>query len=78
MDDPRDHDRPESGRRVLVDTGSRDVRTRVGELSRGRQEERSRALSAAGTDQVHLETGVPYAFPLRRAFAARARRINRA
>jgi uncharacterized protein (DUF58 family) len=88
VDDPREHELPESGwiemqdaesgRRVLVDTGSRDVRTRVGELSRARQEDRSRALAAAGTDQVHLETGVPYAFPLRRAFAARARRINRA
>ena len=88
VDDPREHDLPESGwiemqdaesgRRVLVDTGSRDVRTRVSELSRARREERSRALAAAGTDQVHLETGVPYALPLRRAFAARARRINRA
>jgi len=78
VDDPREHELPESGRRVLVDTGSRDVRTRVSELSRVRSEDRSRALAAAGTDQVHLETGVPYALPLRRAFAARARRINRA
>jgi uncharacterized protein (DUF58 family) len=88
VDDPREHELPESGwiemqdaesgRRVLVDTGSRDVRTRVSELSRARREERSRTLTAANTDQVHLETGVPYAHPLRRAFAARARRINRA
>jgi hypothetical protein len=88
VDDPREHALPESGwiemldaesgRRVLVDTGSRDVRTRVSELTRQRREERSRALSAAGTDQIHLETGVPYALPLRRAFAKRARRINRA
>ena len=87
VDDPREHELPESGwiemqdaesgRRVLVDTGSRDVRTRVSELSRARREERSRTLAAAGADQVHLETGVPYALPLRRAFAARARRINR-
>ena len=87
VDDPREHELPESGwiemqdaesgRRVLVDTGSRDVRVRVSELSRARREERSRTLAAAGADQVHLETGVPYAFPLRRAFAARARRINR-
>jgi hypothetical protein len=68
----------ESGRRVLVDTGSREVRTRVSDLAARRREERSRTLTAAGADQVHLETGVPYALPLRRAFALRARRINRA
>ena len=88
VDDPREHELPESGwiemldaessRRVLVDTGSRDVRTRVGQLTRQRREERSRTLAAAGADQIHLETGVPYALPLRRAFAIRARRINRA
>ena len=87
VDDPREHDLPESGwielqdaengRRVLVDTGSRDVRLRVAELSRQRREERSRALGAVGADQVHLATGVPYALPLRRAFAQRARRIHR-
>jgi hypothetical protein len=88
VDDPREHDLPESGwieimdaesgRRVLVDTGSRDVRRRVAQLAERRREERSRALSAAGADQVHLETGTEYALPLRRAFAQRARRIHRA
>ena len=58
--------------------GSREVRTRVGALTRARREERSRTLKASGADQVHLETGVPYALPLRRAFAQRARRIRRA
>jgi uncharacterized protein (DUF58 family) len=87
VDDPREHELPESGwiemqdaesgRCVLVDTGSRDVRARVSELTRRRLEDRSRTLAAAGTDQVHLETGVPYALPLRRAFALRARRIHR-
>jgi uncharacterized protein (DUF58 family) len=47
VDDPREHELPESGwiemldaesgRRVLVDTGSRDVRTRVAELTRRRR-----------------------------------------
>src|SRR5689334_13558716 len=88
VDDPREHELPESGwiemqdaetgRRVLVDTGSRDVRTRVRMLTRARREERSRTLAASGADQVHLETGVAYALPLRRAFAQRARRIRRA
>jgi predicted transcriptional regulator len=63
---------------VLVDTGSRDVRRRVAQLAERRREERSRALSAAGADQVSLETGTEYAIPLRRAFALRARRIHRA
>jgi uncharacterized protein (DUF58 family) len=87
VDDPREHDLPESGwiemldaetgRRVLVDTGSRDVRARVSRLARERREERSRTLAAAGADQVRLETGADYAIPLRRAFALRARRIHR-
>jgi len=88
VDDPREHDLPdagwiemldaESGRRVLVDTGSREVRTRVSELARRRLEERARILASVGADQVALATGTPYALPLRRAFARRARRIHRA
>ena len=88
MDEPREHELPESGgiemedaesgRRVLVDTGSRDVRARMRALARARREERERSLAAAGADQVHLATGIPYALPLRRAFAQRARRIRRA
>ena len=87
VDDPREHDLPESGwieivdaesgRRVLVDTGSREVRARVARLAQRRREERARALAASGADHVRLETGTPYAIPLRRAFALRARRIHR-
>ncbi|MFL5516652.1 MAG: DUF58 domain-containing protein, partial [Gemmatimonadales bacterium] len=87
VDDPREHDLPdagwiemldaESGRRALVDTGSREVRTRVSELARRRREERARILASVGADQVALATGTPYALPLRRAFAQRARRIHR-
>jgi uncharacterized protein (DUF58 family) len=87
VDDPREQDLPdagwiemldaESGRRVLVDTGSRDVRTRVSNLARQRREERARTLVSAGADQVALATATPYALPLRRAFARRARRIHR-
>jgi uncharacterized protein (DUF58 family) len=88
VDDPRENQLPESGwiemadaetgRRILVDTGSRDVRLRLAQLAQRRREERTRALLAAGADQVHLETGTDYAIPLRRAFALRARRIRRA
>ncbi|MEO7986087.1 MAG: DUF58 domain-containing protein, partial [Gemmatimonadales bacterium] len=87
VDDPREHELPdsgwvemldaESGRRVLVDTGSRQVRASVARLAERRREERSRALTASGADQVGLETGAAYALPLRRAFARRARRIHR-
>ena len=87
VDDPREHELPdagwiemldaESGRRVLVDTGSRDVRTRVTGLAARRREERSRTLTSVGADEVALETGRDYALPLRRAFARRARRIHR-
>jgi hypothetical protein len=62
---------------VLVDTGSRDVRTRVTALAARRREERSRTLTSVGADEVALETAHDYALPLRRAFARRARRIHR-
>ena len=88
VDDPREHHLPESGwieivdaesgRRVLVDTGSKDVRARVALLAHRRREDRARALAASGADHVRLETGRDYSIPLRRAFARRARRINRA
>jgi uncharacterized protein (DUF58 family) len=88
VDDPREYDLPDSGwieivdaetdRRVLVDTGSKEVRARLAMLTQRRRDERARTLAAAGADHVRLETGHEYAIPLRRAFARRARRINRA
>jgi uncharacterized protein (DUF58 family) len=87
VDDPREREIPdagwleladaESGRRVLVDTGSRVVRERLALLARQRLEDRRRLLAAAGVDQVALATDRDYALPLRRAFAARARRVGR-
>ena len=87
VDDPREREIPdagwleladaESGRRVLVDTGSRGVRERLALLARQRLEDRRRLLAAAGVDQVALATDRDYALPLRRAFAARARRVRR-
>jgi uncharacterized protein (DUF58 family) len=87
VDDPRERDVPdagwleladaESGRRVLVDTGSRAVRDRLAALARHRLDERRRMLAAAGVDHVALATDRDYAMPLRRAFAARARRVRR-
>jgi uncharacterized protein (DUF58 family) len=68
----------ESGQRTLVDSGNRRVRARIALAASKRREERARSLAAAGVDQVVLSTAVNYALPLRRAFAARARRLHRA
>lgn len=87
VEDPRERDLPESGwiemadaetgRHVLVDTGSRDLRDRLRILAERRREDRARMLSAAGVDTVILTTGADYAIPLRRAFALRAKRLRR-
>jgi uncharacterized protein (DUF58 family) len=87
VDDPREHELPdagwiefedaESGRRLLVDSGNRAVRSRVSALAERRGVDRARALASAGVDQVSLNTGTDYAIPLRRAFALRARRLRR-
>jgi uncharacterized protein (DUF58 family) len=87
LEDPRESHLPdagwvelddaETGQRVMVDAGSRIVRGRLLALAERRREERARALSAAGVDQVVLSTASDYSIPLRRAFARRARRLHR-
>ena len=87
IEDPRELELPESGwveladaesgRRVLVDTGSRDVRERLRALAERRRSDRARLLRAAGVDQILLRTDASYALPLRQAFALRARRLRR-
>ena len=87
VDDPRelafppsgwlDLEDAETGRRVMVNAGDREVRGRLASLALRRVEERRRALAAAGVDHVALVTGQDYALPLRRGFALRARRIHR-
>jgi hypothetical protein len=67
----------ETGQRVLVDAGDREVRSRHTSLAERQLGDRRRALAAAGVDHLALVTGQDYALPLRRAFAARARRIHR-
>jgi hypothetical protein len=67
----------ETGKRVLVDSGNREVRDRMRLLADKRREERARLLSAAGVDTVSLSTTADYATPLRRAFALRAQRLRR-
>ena len=85
VDDPREHELPESGWIEMHDAEigpagagrHREAATCAARVTRARRaqrrEERSRALGAAGADQVHLATGVPYALPLRARVRPRAR-----
>jgi len=87
LDDPRERDLPdagwvdmedaETGQRILLDTSYGPSRTRVRVAAERQLQERSRKLIQAGVDRVALHTSVPYAVPLRRAFAERARRLLR-
>ena len=87
VDDPRERALPvsgwldledaESGRRVMIDAGNREVRGKLASLAERRVEERRRSLATAGVDHVALITGQDYAQPLRRAFALRAKRLHR-
>jgi uncharacterized protein (DUF58 family) len=87
VDDPLEHTLPaagwvelrdvESGAVVLVDSGSPASRLAV---ARGAEETRNgrvRGFARAGVDHVALRTDEPYAAPLHKAFAERARRLRR-
>jgi len=87
IDDPREQQLPdagwldledaETGRRLLLDTSHSATRHRVLAATERALQERARRLRRAGVDQVGLRTNIPYAVPLRRAFAERARRLKR-
>jgi uncharacterized protein (DUF58 family) len=87
IDDPRELEFPDAGwvevedaetdRRVLLDTGHAATRERVRIAAAQLLQARSRKLLQAGVDTVALQTHEPYGPPLRRAFAARARRMRR-
>jgi hypothetical protein len=62
---------------VLLDSSHGPSRTRFRVAAERQLQERARKLVQAGVDRVALQTHVPYALSLRRAFAERARRINR-
>ena len=47
---------PESGRRVVIDTGAQDVRDEYFERCTRRREENSRIFRAAGVDEISLST----------------------
>lgn len=87
IDDPRELDFPDAGwvevedaetdHRVLLDTGFAATRERVRIAAAQLLQVRARKLVQAGVDTVALQTHQPYGPPLRRAFAARARRMRR-
>jgi uncharacterized protein (DUF58 family) len=87
LEDPREAELPdagwleledaETGARRVVDTGDRQVRGRLRALAERRKEVRARAFAAARVDQVLISTQADYALVLRRAFAQRARRLQR-
>jgi uncharacterized protein (DUF58 family) len=87
VDDPRellvpdsgwvDLEDAETGRRLLIDTSHGPTRDRLRAAGERLLQERTRKLVQAGVDRVALRTDVPYAVPLRRAFAERAKRIKR-
>lgn len=87
IDDPLERNLPdagwvdmedaESGQRVLLDSSHGPTRTRIRIAAEAHMQERTRKLVQAGVDRVPLQTSVPYAVTLRRAFAERARRLKR-
>lgn len=87
IDDPREVDLPdagwveledaETGRRVLLDTSHPGSRATVRVAAERQLQDRNRKLVQVGVDRVALHTHIPYALPLRRAFAKRARRLKR-
>jgi uncharacterized protein (DUF58 family) len=87
IDDPREQEFPDAGwvevedaetdQRVLLDTGHAGTRERVRIAAAQLLQARARKLVQAGVDTVPLRTHEPYGPPLRRAFAARARRMRR-
>ncbi len=81
VDDPREDHPPaggwiemvdaESGRRVLVDTGSAAARRRWEAAASARRGRRAELLKAAGAEQIAIDLSTDYGLVLRRAFARR-------
>ncbi|MGQ0701776.1 MAG: DUF58 domain-containing protein [Gemmatimonadales bacterium] len=84
VDDPREEDPPaagwvemadaESGRRVLVNTGSGAARRRWRVAAEARRARRAERLRSAGVEHIKLDLTTDYGLVLRRAFAKRLRR----
>jgi len=68
---------PETGRRVLFDTGSKKLRGRLEAEARRRDAESDRVLRRAGVDVIDLSTARPFGVELERYFRLRERRRRR-
>jgi uncharacterized protein (DUF58 family) len=87
VDDPREEHPPEagwiemadaeSGRRVLVDTGSSAARRRWEAAAQSRRVRRAELLKNAGAEQIAIDLTTDYGLVLRRAFAKRRRSTRR-
>ena len=87
VDDPRETTLPdvgwieledsESGRRLVVDTSSPATRLKLQMSAEEARLVRAKTLKRAEVDHIALWTNRPYAEPLHRAFADRARRLRR-
>ena len=87
VDDPREFALPDSGwielvdaetgERTLADTSHERTRLALTMAAEGARLARARALKQVQVDHVALRTDRPYAEPLHRSFAERARRLRR-
>jgi uncharacterized protein (DUF58 family) len=69
---------PETGKRGVVDAGSRAVRRAYAEFAETWRRELRRSVRRAGVDLLELSTGESYELPMARFFRERARRVARA
>jgi hypothetical protein len=68
---------PESGERILVDTGRRAVRRRFAEQVTARTLERRTMFLRMKVDPIEVETGIDFVEPLTAYFRRRERRRSR-
>ena len=68
---------PETGERVVLDTGRASVREEYSRLADVERARRSRAFRRVGIDEVELRTDEPYASALLNFFRRRERRLRR-
>jgi len=86
IDDPREYELPpiglvefedsETGERILLDTGSRQVRDHFSQAAFERKTNLRSLFRSVGVDSVEISTATPYVEPLIQFFKRRARRIH--
>ena len=68
---------PESGEKILVDTGRHAVRRRFAERVANRADERKMTFRRMKIDPIEIETGIDFVEPLTAYFRRRERRRSR-